>query len=113
MNVKETLNITSQELMKTGSPDAKLEAEVLLRHVLKIDRATMFSELEENLSEEKRGEIEERRRRRPRGGHTTQKSHWGVTKVFPRSTYMSFYVPAPLTPIDSSNQLFVWQSAPK
>ena len=52
MNVKETLNITSQELMKTGSPDAKLEAEVLLRHVLKIDRATMFSELEENLSED-------------------------------------------------------------
>ena len=52
MNVKETLNITSQELIKTGSPDAKLEAEVLLRHVLKIDRATMFSELEENLSED-------------------------------------------------------------
>ncbi len=52
MNLKETLNITSQELIKTGSPDAKLEAEVLLRHVLKIDRATMFSELEENLSED-------------------------------------------------------------
>ena len=52
MNLKETLNITSQELIKTGSPDAKLEAEVLLRHVLKIDRATMFSELEKNLSED-------------------------------------------------------------
>ena len=52
MNVKENLHITSQELMKTGSPDAKLEAEVLLRHVLKIDRATMFRDLEENLSED-------------------------------------------------------------
>ena len=52
MNVKETLNITSQELVKTGSPDAKLEAEVLLRHVLKIDRAEMFRDLEENLSDD-------------------------------------------------------------
>ena len=52
MNVKENLHITSQELMKTGSPDAKLEAEVLLRHVLKIDRATMFRDLEENISED-------------------------------------------------------------
>ena len=52
MNVKENLHITSQELMKTGSPDAKLEAEVLLRHVLKSDRATMFRDLEENLSED-------------------------------------------------------------
>lgn len=51
MNLKDALSVTSQELMKTGSPDSKLEAEILLRHVLKIDRATMFRDLEENISE--------------------------------------------------------------
>lgn len=50
MNVKETLNVVSEELMKTGSLDAKLEAEVLLRHVLKIDRAAMFRDLDEDVS---------------------------------------------------------------
>ena len=64
MNLRETLNTTSQELMKTGSPDAKLEAEVLLRHVLKIDRATMFRDLEENLSEDNVDNIESLVRRR-------------------------------------------------
>ena len=51
MNVKETLNVASEELMKIGSLDARLEAEVLLRHVLKIDRATMFRDLDEDVSE--------------------------------------------------------------
>ena len=64
MNVKETLNIASQELMKTGSPDAKLEAEVLLRHVLKIDRATMFRDLEEDLSEDSANSIDSLVKRR-------------------------------------------------
>ena len=49
----------------------------------------------------------------PRDGHTTQTSHCGVTKVFPRSSYMISYVPAPLTPIDSSKSTFCvaeWRS---
>ena len=50
MNLKEALNVASEELMKTGSLDAKLEAEVLLRHVLKIDRAAMFRDLDEDIS---------------------------------------------------------------
>ncbi|PZC42848.1 MAG: release factor glutamine methyltransferase [Chloroflexi bacterium] len=57
MNVKETLNVASEELMKTGSLDAKLEAEVLLRHVLKIDRAAMFRDLDEDVSIEDSGNI--------------------------------------------------------
>ena len=52
MNLKEALNVASEELMKTGSLDAKLEAEVLLRHVLKIDRAAMFRDLDEDISME-------------------------------------------------------------
>ena len=52
MNLKEVLNVASEELMKTGSLDAKLEAEVLLRHVLKIDRAAMFRDLDEDISME-------------------------------------------------------------
>ena len=47
MNLKETLNATGETLKKTGSPDAKLEAEVLIRHVLGIDRATFFRDFEE------------------------------------------------------------------
>mgnify|MGYP003306645098 FL=1 len=47
MNLKETLNATGETLIKTGSPDAKLEAEVLIRHVLGIDRATFFRDFEE------------------------------------------------------------------
>ena len=57
MNVKQTLNIASQELKKTGSPDAILEAEILLRHVLRIDRATMFMDLDLDVSEENANNI--------------------------------------------------------
>ncbi len=46
MKIKDNLNISGDLLMKSGSPDYRLEAEILLRHVLKIDRATMFSNLE-------------------------------------------------------------------
>ena len=83
MNVKETLNIASQELMKTGSPDAKLEAEVLLRHVLKIDRATMFRDLEEDLSEDSANSIDSLVKRRihrePLAYITGIKEFYGLT----------------------------------
>ena len=37
--------------MRTGSPDAQLEAEVLIRHVLRIDRATFFRDLEQPVTD--------------------------------------------------------------
>ena len=37
--------------MRTGSPDAQLEAEVLIRHVLQIDRATFFRDLEQPVTD--------------------------------------------------------------
>ena len=45
--------------MKSGSPDSRLEAEILLRHVLKIDRATMFSNLENILDSKQENDIAE------------------------------------------------------
>jgi len=51
MNLKATLNATGKTLIETGSPDAQLEAEVLIRHVLRIDRATFLRDLEEPVTE--------------------------------------------------------------
>ncbi|MCH2309634.1 MAG: peptide chain release factor N(5)-glutamine methyltransferase [SAR202 cluster bacterium] len=50
--------------MKSGSPDSRLEAEILLRHVLKIDRATMFSNLENILDSKQENDIAELVQRR-------------------------------------------------
>ena len=82
MNVKETLNVASEELMKIGSLDAKLEAEVLLRHVLKIDRATMFQDLDEDVSLEDSGNIaslvKRRTQREPLAYITRVKEFYGL-----------------------------------
>ena len=82
MNVKETLNVASEELMKIGSLDAKLEAEVLLRHVLKIDRATMFQDLDEDVSIEDSGNIaslvKRRTQREPLAYITRVKEFYGL-----------------------------------
>ena len=82
MNVKETLNVASEELMKIGSLDAKLEAEVLLRYVLKIDRATMFQDLDEDVSIEDSGNIaslvKRRTQREPLAYITGAKEFYGV-----------------------------------
>ena len=79
MNVKETLNVASEELMKIGSLDAKLEAEVLLRYVLKIDRATMFQDLDEDVSIEDSGNIaslvKRRTQREPLAYNTRHKEY--------------------------------------
>ena len=85
MNVKETLNVASEELMKIGSLDARLEAEVLLRHVLKIDRATMFRDLEEDVSIEDSGNIaslvKRRTQREPLAYITGAKEFYGLPFV--------------------------------
>ena len=85
MNVKETLNVASEELMKIGSLDAKLEAEVLLRHVLKIDRATMFQDLDEDVSIEDSGNIaslvKRRTQREPLAYITGAKEFYGLPFV--------------------------------
>ena len=51
MNLREILNSAGETLMRTGSPDAQLEAEVLIRHVLRIDRATFFRDLEQSVTD--------------------------------------------------------------
>ena len=51
MNLREIFNSAGETLMRTGSPDAQLEAEVLIRHVLRIDRATFFRDLEQPISD--------------------------------------------------------------
>ncbi len=82
MNVKETLNVASEELMKIGSLEAKLEAEVLLRYVLKIDRATMFQDLDEDVSIEDSGNIaslvKRRTQREPLAYITRVKEFYGL-----------------------------------
>tara|TARA_B100001142_G_C14341207_1_gene657952 strand:+ start:1777 stop:2616 length:840 start_codon:yes stop_codon:yes gene_type:complete len=64
MKIKDNLNISGELLMKSGSPDSRLEAEILLRHVLKIDRATMFSNLENVLDNKQENDIAELVQRR-------------------------------------------------
>ena len=51
MNLREIFNSAGETLMRTGSPDAQLEAEVLIRHVLRIDRATFFRDLEQPVTD--------------------------------------------------------------
>ena len=85
MNLKEVLNVASEELMKTGSLDAKLEAEVLLRHVLKIDRAAMFRDLDEDISMEDSSNIaslvKRRIKREPLAYITGVKEFYGLPFV--------------------------------
>jgi release factor glutamine methyltransferase len=85
MNLKEALNVASEELMKTGSLDAKLEAEVLLRHVLKIDRAAMFRDLDEDISIEDSSNIaslvKRRTQREPLAYITGVKEFYGLPFV--------------------------------
>ena len=85
MNLKEALNVVSEELMKTGSLDAKLEAEVLLRHVLKIDRAAMFRDLDEDISMEDSSNIaslvKRRIKREPLAYITGVKEFYGLPFV--------------------------------
>lgn len=85
MNLKEALDVASEELMKTGSLDAKLEAEVLLRHVLKIDRAAMFRDLDEDISMEDSSNIaslvKRRIKREPLAYITGVKEFYGLPFV--------------------------------
>ena len=51
MNLREIFNSAGETLRRTGCPDAQLEAEVLIRHVLRIDRATFFRDLEQPVTD--------------------------------------------------------------
>ena len=83
MNLKETLNATGETLIKTGSPDAKLEAEVLIRHVLGIDRATFFRDLEEPVTDYERQHLDDlvviRLRREPLNYITGFREFYGLS----------------------------------
>ena len=85
MNLKEALNVASEELMKTGSLEAKLEAEVLLMHVLKIDRAAMFRDLDEDITMEDSSNIaslvKRRIKREPLAYITGVKEFYGLPFV--------------------------------
>ena len=83
MNLKETLNATGETLIKTGSHDAKLEAEVLIRHVLGIDRATFFRDLEEPVTDSDRQHLDDlvvrRLRREPLNYITGFREFYGLS----------------------------------
>ena len=83
MNLKETLNATGETLIKTGSPDAQLEAEVLIRHVLGIDRATFFRDLEEPVTDSDRQHLDDlvvrRLRREPLNYITGFREFYGLS----------------------------------
>ena len=83
MNLKETLNATGKTLIETGSPDAQLEAEVLIRHVLRIDRATFLRDLEEPVTEYDRerldGLVARRLRREPLNYITGFREFYGLS----------------------------------
>ena len=64
MKIKDNLRITGEILRKSGTPDARLEAEVLLRHVLSIDRTKLFTDLENEISNIEEVKIEELIQRR-------------------------------------------------
>ena len=49
MKLGEALFSVSEQLVGIGSHDARIEAEVILRHVLRIDRAAMLRDLQESL----------------------------------------------------------------
>ena len=49
MKVKEILYSISKRLQEFEVPDSDLEAEILVRHTLKLDRETIFQEFEKDL----------------------------------------------------------------
>ena len=51
MKIKEALQIAGEQFNSAGFPDGQLEAEILVRHVLRIDRACLFRDLEEVLTQ--------------------------------------------------------------
>ena len=51
MNIRESIAGVAETISDRSIPDANLEAEVLLRHVLGLDRAQLFAELEASVTE--------------------------------------------------------------
>ena len=51
MKIRESIAGVSEAISERNIPDANLEAEVLLRHVLRLDRAQLYSDLEGSVSE--------------------------------------------------------------
>jgi len=56
--IADAIRETTERLARTGIPTARLDAEVLLRHVLGLDRTQLFVRLREPLSAQDRGELD-------------------------------------------------------
>lgn len=57
MKIKEFLYEASQKLINSGIPDPSLEAEILIRHILQIDRAKIFQDLNRDLLNYQENEV--------------------------------------------------------
>jgi release factor glutamine methyltransferase len=53
LNLKQSLEYARNELRTNNISDASLEGEILLRHVLSIDRAQLFSQLDQKINPDK------------------------------------------------------------
>jgi release factor glutamine methyltransferase len=58
VTLAEALHAAQSRLRDAGIDDAELEAEVLLRHALGLDRAQLYARLRENIDEERRAAFE-------------------------------------------------------
>jgi release factor glutamine methyltransferase len=67
VTLSELLRETARRLADAGKPDARLEAEVLIRHVLSIDRAQFFANLQEDVSASHQTSVAKISRRRADG----------------------------------------------
>ena len=67
MNRKEALALARRVLTDSNIDDASLEGEVLLRHVLGINRTQLFSELEQTVSPDQENALKQLLERRLRG----------------------------------------------
>lgn len=82
MKIKEILYEISKQLEKFGILDFDLEAEVLVRYILKIDRETIFQDLNKNLQEIQKKSIyavtEKRLKGYPLSYITGQREFYGI-----------------------------------
>lgn len=75
MTLKQALSLAREKLASGNIEDAPLESELLLRHVLGIDRARLYLDLESELYSEKYGEYLELIERRLNGEPTAYITH--------------------------------------
>lgn len=89
VTIAEALHAAGNKLMLSGVPDARLDAELLLRHVLKQDRAWVFTHSRDALDEQDRSAFNElvlRRTTREPVQHIIGKQEfWGLEFIVSRS----------------------------